>query len=187
MSNFTSSFFDTMDFDDDEPKGESVDGLSLLIAYATESGNSRECAEFAERKAAKLGFKTTIVDLANAKPADLEGHERALFVVSTRSDDENPADAKDSRPPLNSIPFWNALKETPAGSLAAMRFSVLSLGDSSYKQFCWFGKQLDAQLEQLGAKRFHDRVDCDKDYGANMRQWVDATLEKLTAMGASAR
>ena len=45
-----------------------------------------------------------------------------------------------------------------------MKFGVLALGDTGYDEFCQAGKLIDMRLEQLGATRLVDRVDCDVDF-----------------------
>jgi sulfite reductase (NADPH) flavoprotein alpha-component len=181
--NFSASLFATMGFGDDEPAGGArADGQPLAIFYATESGNAEECAQYVRRQAEALGFRATITSLADASPAQLRGTERALFVVSTRSDEETPGDkTKAGRAPANALPFWHALNAPEAPSCAHMRFSVLALGDRSYRDFCAFGRMLDARLEALGAERVAPRVDCDRDYGDGLRAWTADALAKMAA------
>lgn len=53
------------------------------------------------------------------------------------------------------------------------------MGDSSYEFFCQTGKDFDAFLEKLGAKRFIERVDCDVDYDAPAAEWRAKALESV--------
>jgi sulfite reductase (NADPH) flavoprotein alpha-component len=55
------------------------------------------------------------------------------------------------------------------------------LGDKSYVQFCQTGKDFDAQLEKLGAKRIANRVDCDVDWHDDADKWIKTVVEKLPA------
>ena len=51
-----------------------------------------------------------------------------------------------------------------APKLEGVRFSVLALGDQTYEYFCQTGRDFDRKLDELGAERIYDRVDCDVDY-----------------------
>src|SRR5690606_2351282 len=64
------------------------------------------------------------------------------------------------------------------------RFSVCSLGDSNYPRFCQFGRDLDARLESLGARRVHPRQDCDVEFDRPFLSWLEGTLAALTADGS---
>jgi sulfite reductase (NADPH) flavoprotein alpha-component len=49
---------------------------------------------------------------------------------------------------------------------------VLGLGDKYYIDFANAGKLLDARLEQLGATRLTERVDCDVDLDDDAAAWT---------------
>ncbi|MGA9289696.1 MAG: assimilatory sulfite reductase (NADPH) flavoprotein subunit, partial [Anaerobacillus sp.] len=59
------------------------------------------------------------------------------------------------------------------------RFSVLSLGDSSYEFFCQTGKDFDNRLEELGGTRIYPRVDCDLDFDEPAEEWFDGVTNLL--------
>jgi sulfite reductase (NADPH) flavoprotein alpha-component len=58
---------------------------------------------------------------------------------------------------------------------------VLALGDSTYEKYCDAGKRIDRRLEELGAERLHERVDCDIDYDEPAGGWSDIVIERLAA------
>ena len=60
-------------------------------------------------------------------------------------------------------------------------FSILALGDSNYAQFCQAGKNFDARLEELGAKRVQARVDCEVDYEDNAKLWFEGLMVSLSS------
>ena len=81
----------------------------LHVCFATMTGNAESLANRAHDRAVASGIESTLVNLANAKPADLAGWKQALFVVSTWGDGEPPADACD---------FWYELERPPSTSPA---------------------------------------------------------------------
>ena len=66
-----------------------------------------------------------------------------------------------------------------ASICAASRFSVLALGNTTYDQFCKCGREFDAALERHGGIRIYPRVDCDVDYDAPAKHWLDGVLAHL--------
>jgi len=63
-----------------------------------------------------------------------------------------------------------------APALPRLRFSVLTLGDSTYERYCEAGRRLDRRLEELGAIRLHPRTDCDVDDEEPAAAWSAAVL-----------
>ena len=83
--------------------------------------------------------------------------------------------------PDNAEDLWVEASSDSTPRLEKTFFSVLALGDTSYELFCESGKDWDERLEQLGATRLVDRVDCDVDYDAAAEAWA---LDALAAMAA---
>ncbi len=145
----------------------------LTILYGTESGNAEMLADKTLKSAKKQGFKPKMVNMSETTPAALAKAENLLVIVSTWGDGE---------PPETAEPFMKAFLEEKV-DLSQTHFSVLALGDTSYEKFCETGKQVDARLEALGAKRVYDRVDCDVDFDDAYDAWSKAAL---SAFGVSA-
>src|SRR6185312_5447333 len=91
-------------------------------------------------------------------------------VVSTHGDGD---------PPDRALPFFELLQSRKAPRLEHVSYSVLALGDSSYEKFCEAGRQFDARLEALGARRLHAREECDVDFEAPAARWIDSVVGKL--------
>ena len=136
----------------------------VTMLFGTTTGNAEECAKRTATKAAALGFPPRLENLATFKPRQLKEAGLVLAVVSTWGDGEPPDDA---------IPFWEAMGTLAPGALNGVDFGVLALGDLSYAEFCGFGRALDAKLEQLGATRLCDRIECDVDYEENLEMWLE--------------
>ncbi len=144
--------------------------IPLTILYLTESGNSEELADNAAKAAKKLGFKPKLLDAADADIADLPKHENLLVIAATWGEGD---------PPERAVDFYEALMGDGVPRLEGTRFSVLSLGDTAYVNFCEIGKKIDWRLADLGAERAADRVDCDVDFEDPARGWTNSTLETL--------
>lgn len=134
----------------------------LTILYGTESGNSEALASELVTQAKQNGFKPSLLNMADASAASLQDAGRLLVVVSTWGDGEPPESAEG---------FYNSLMQEEV-KLDGVDFSVCALGDTSYDQFCQTGKEMDARLEKLGARRIVERVDCDVDYDDAFKGWA---------------
>ncbi|MFK7909616.1 MAG: assimilatory sulfite reductase (NADPH) flavoprotein subunit [Akkermansiaceae bacterium] len=153
-----------------------VSQKKITVLYGTESGNCEELADQLFKSAKQKGFKPRVTNMADAKVADLKDAGNLLVVVSTWGDGEPPEAAEE---------FYNELMASDV-SLDGVEFSVCALGDTSYDQFCQTGKEVDVQLEKLGAKRFADRVDCDVDYDDAFANWSKSIWANLGEASTSA-
>lgn len=149
--------------------------VALAILFGTESGNSEDLAERTKRKATQLGFAAKTVDMAECKLSELAQMQNVLVIVSTWGDGE---------PPDRVTTFYEQFLADGAPRLEKTRFSVLSLGDSSYPKFCQVGKDFDKRFEELGAHRYHPRTDCDVDFEEAYESWVTGALKSLTSLAA---
>jgi sulfite reductase (NADPH) flavoprotein alpha-component len=151
-----------------------VSAGKLTVLYGTESGNSETLADRAVKEAKKRGFQATMKNMADATPADIAKWSNLLVIVSTWGDGE---------PPETATSFYKEFMSTD-GALAAVRYSVCALGDTSYEKFCQTGKDIDARLATLGAVRANERQDCDVDYEEAFASWLDASLTALKPASA---
>jgi sulfite reductase (NADPH) flavoprotein alpha-component len=142
----------------------------LTILYATESGNSEKLAGDVAKSARKLGFKPTLVDMADLDVASLRDAKRLIVIAATWGEGE---------PPGRAVHTYKTLMSEAAPRLDGVEFGVLALGDTAYAEFCAIGKALDVRLEALGAKRIADRVDCDLDFAAPAAKWIAGALKVL--------
>jgi sulfite reductase (NADPH) flavoprotein alpha-component len=142
----------------------------LTVLYATESGNSEKLAGDVGKAARKLGFKPTLVDMADLEIASLKDVKRLIVIAATWGEGE---------PPARATRTYKELMSEAAPRLDGVEFGVLALGDTAYAEFCAIGKALDARLEALGGKRVADRVDCDLDFAEPAAKWIDGTLKVL--------
>ncbi len=150
----------------------------LTILFGSQTGTAEGLAKKAAREAGKRGFAATVLDMAQTDAGKLAAEENVLIITSTYGDGEPPDNAKALLAALA-----DGAVATPPQSLAHIRFSVCSLGDTNYTQFCQCGKDFDARLEKLGANRVTARTDCDLDYEGKFTAWLDASLAALSEVG----
>ncbi|RST29491.1 assimilatory sulfite reductase (NADPH) flavoprotein subunit [Sphingomonas ginkgonis] len=150
---------------------------TLTILYGTETGNARDLAKQLAASATERGLAPKLADLADYKARGLKDEQDLLFIVSTGGEGDPPAPA---------IGFFEFLEGPRAPKLPDARFAVLALGDSTYEQYCEAGKRVDRRMEELGATRLAERIDCDIDYEEQAAAWSDALLDRLLAELAAA-
>ena len=138
-----------------------------FIFYATETGNCRRVAESLAERSRSAGLDIELHDLRDYRPKSLTKVENALFVIATHGIGEAPD---------GSELFFEYWMSNRAPRLENLNFSILSLGDSSYADFCEMGRVLDDRLRELGANAVVDRVDCDLDYDSLAIEWSDAVV-----------
>ncbi|PKG22348.1 assimilatory sulfite reductase (NADPH) flavoprotein subunit [Niallia nealsonii] len=144
----------------------------ITILYGSQTGTAQGIAETKGKVLTEKGFNVTVSSMNDFKPNNLKKVKNLLIVVSTHGEGD---------PPDNAITFHEFLHGKRAPKLDELNFSVLSLGDSSYEFFCETGKEFDQRLEELGANRIANRVDCDLDYDEPSEEWFNDVLSQLSA------
>lgn len=146
--------------------------VTIDVLFGTQTGNSEFVAGelVTGARARGLGGKATALD--DTTPEQLAAMSHVLVVTSTYGEGELPD---------NAGLFWEALQAETAPRLEGLRYAVLGLGDRGYDDFCQAAKLIDTRLEQLGAGRLHERVDCDVDFEDAAAEWTTAVLERLVA------
>lgn len=134
-------------------------GEPLLVAYASQTGFAEELAHATAKALSGAGAPVTLRELSAVTAADLTGP--ALFVVSTTGEGDAPDPARAF--------IRNVMKD--GAELSGLRYGVLALGDSSYAEFCAFGRSLDAWLARSGASPLFDRVEVDDGDSGALRHW----------------
>lgn len=148
----------------------------ITILSASQTGNARRVAQQLHDSLKEAGLQPGLTSVGDYKSKTLPGEDIVLLVTSTQGEGE---------PPEEAVPLHKFLFGKKSPKLDALHFAVLGLGDSSYPKFCQAGRDFDAQLEKLGARRLHERTDCDLDFQATASAWVAAVTEKLQKIAAA--
>ncbi|MCP4900620.1 MAG: assimilatory sulfite reductase (NADPH) flavoprotein subunit [bacterium] len=155
----------------------------LTILYGSQTGNGRTIATRLEELARSRAINVLKVSMAEYPIARLKRESHLLCIVSTHGEGDPPDDAHS---------LFRSLQKRRTPRLESLRYSVLALGDSSYSKFCEAGRQLDRRLEELGAIRMTDRVECDVDFDRPAAAWINAIVDdveqrfQLESAGATA-
>jgi sulfite reductase (NADPH) flavoprotein alpha-component len=150
----------------------------LLVLYGSQSGTAEGLAKKFAKEAKTKGFEPRVMELNAAAQLDLTKEPRAVIITSTWGDGE---------PPDNATAFWSHISADTAPKLENLNYSVLALGDKNYSEFCGAGKKFDERLESLGAKRVHPRVDCDLDYEAPAKGWMEGVWPALLSESVNSK
>ncbi|MFK3725605.1 molybdopterin-dependent oxidoreductase [Pseudomonas monteilii] len=145
-------------------------GAEWLVLWASQTGNGEHLAALCAQRLSSAGQRTRVQAMDSVELGQLRDAAGVLLVASTFGDGE---------PPDNAVDFWQTLSDAAPDSLRSSRFSVLALGDSSYRQFCGFGRKLDERLAALGADRIQPRLECEPDYEAPAEGWLAELCGKL--------
>ncbi|MEM1444124.1 MAG: sulfite reductase flavoprotein subunit alpha, partial [Verrucomicrobiota bacterium] len=157
------------------PPAAATEKQSMTVLYGSESGNAEKLAGDMKKAADKGGFKSKIVNMADAKPADLAKSDNLLVVVSTWGEGD---------PPDNATAYYEGFMSDAMPQLPKLKYSVCALGDTSYEHFCKIGKDFDERLAKLGGERVFDRADCDVDFDETFKSWLTGALGAFPQAGA---
>ncbi|MBE5252756.1 sulfite reductase subunit alpha [Mixta mediterraneensis] len=148
----------------------------LHILYGSQTGNAEALAQTAAKSARAKGLVPVVQALGEVDLEVFATMRHVLIVTSTYGEGEMPDNAQ---------LFWNAISASTAPRLEEMHFAVLAIGDTGYDGFCQAGKFIDMRLEQLGAKRVVERIDCDIDYEEPSSEWLNNSMPQFAASAGS--
>ena len=154
---------------------EPVPALKIAVLYASQSGTAEGLARKVTKELTAKGHVATVLPLEGYTPASLAAERYAVLIASTYGEGD---------PPDAVQPFYNQLCMEHFPRYENLSFAVLALGDSSYENFCKFGRDLDEKLASLGAFRMCERVDCDVDIDEPFTRWKTSlfrTIEEIVA------
>ncbi|KAL4568907.1 hypothetical protein LXL04_024525 [Taraxacum kok-saghyz] len=148
---------------------------SLLILYATETGNALDAAEQLCREAERRGCPVRIFSLDEFDPSSLPCEEFVIFVVSTTGQGDTPNPMK---------AFWTFLLQRSLGQqwLKNTHYAVFGLGDSGYQKYNFAAKKLDKRLADLGGTSVIERGLGDDQHPSGYEGALDPWMSSLWTM-----
>lgn len=121
------------------------------IFVGTVYGNSLLVAEEAETILSEQGHEVKLFEEGTLEAWQFYRQHYALVITSTTGQGDLP----DSIAPL-----FHAIRDQ-VGYQPELRYGLISLGDSSYDNFCGAGRAFDALLQEQGATRVGEVLEID--------------------------
>ncbi|MEO9079319.1 MAG: flavodoxin domain-containing protein [Rhodanobacter sp.] len=151
--------------DDSEllPEARLAASLPLQVIYASETGVTEQLALDTVRRLQESGVSVRLLRFDALDMSMLAVAEQVLFLVSTCCDGD---------PPEMADGFHRKYMREPS-RLPGLRYGLLAVGDSSYDDFCAFGRQLHQWLQASGAHTLFEPVRMDNEDDAAATQWFD--------------
>lgn len=143
---------------------------NLTILYGTETGNARELANKLKEKASFKNVSVNLFSMYDYDPRKLKDEENVAILVSTHGEGEPPDMAED---------FHKFVTGKRLPKLEKVRFSVLALGDKSYRNFCQTGEEIFTALKKSGAFSVTPLTKCDLNYEVPAEVWMNNFLLNL--------
>jgi sulfite reductase alpha subunit-like flavoprotein len=148
---------------------------SLLILYATETGNAQDAADRIARQCRRIAFHCRVLSMdaysvvgimlgnesscyskthTHPSQPELISEKLVIFVVSTTGSGTEPR---------SMASLWRMLlrSDLPVDLFEDLLFAVFGLGDTSYEKFCWPAKKLARRMSTLGATEICERGEGD--------------------------
>jgi len=126
--------------------GETSTGERALVLFASETGTAAEVAKMFVAELKRRNVRARCVAMDDYEFDNLPQESTVFVIGATCGQGEFPA---------NSRNFHKALMNPglPGDWLANTKFAVFGLGDTAYVYYNKVGKDFDARLAELGAKR----------------------------------
>lgn len=124
---------------------------SILLCYATMSGNTELAARLIEKGIKSEGLEVITYDLADMDATILKEYEAIILGSYTWGDGDLPDECLD---------FYDDLQEI---DLHGKKVAIFGSGDSSYPTYCGAVDVLEKALKDCGAKLLIDKLKVELD------------------------
>lgn len=147
-----------------------VSGGDWLVAYASQTGTGEYLAGQTAATLRAAGLEASSAGIDTLSSDVLSSGRRILFIASTYGEGDAP----------DSAARFASRLAADAARLDQLHYAVLALGDSSYANYCGFGRWLDEALVSRGAQPLFKRIEIDRGAG------IDAWQHQLSHLAGTA-
>jgi sulfite reductase (NADPH) flavoprotein alpha-component len=154
-------------------EGEAPATYAATVLYGSQTGHAERLATDLAARLNESRVQTRLCSTSAYPKRELKDERRLLVIISTQGDGDPPDNARD---------LLEFLSGRRAPRLETLQYAVLALGDSSYPQFCHVGRQVDARLEALGARRVLPLAEADVDFETVAEPWTARISEQVRAL-----
>ncbi len=161
--------------------------LSVLIVYASNSGNTRMVAERIGERLEQHGATVTVRDVSSLRPADLRGYGLVLFGSCTWSRVGPDGQWLEAQLPEHMHRFAESAEHT---RLPGTRFAVFALGRHEYTGFAGAANHLRVLVHKLGGRELVSPLTIDGFPHHQLEvadSWTDQLAAAVAGDGAAAR
>lgn len=132
--------------------------MNILIAYATNSGSTKEAANIAQEEFERLGHAVTVRRAKSVDPSEFALYDLIVFGSCTW-ELITPARRFEGQLHGHFIILRDKLK---GKEFVGKRFAVFGVGDSSYTNFCIAANHLVALVKQIKGSQVGETLRLDK-------------------------
>ena len=142
-------------------RASTVEAVDWLVVFATQTGTGEYLAAQTVATLHTGGLSARSASMDEISDAQLRAATRILFIASTYGEGDAP----------DSGARFSRMLASPDLELGQLHYAVLALGDSSYANYCGFGRHLDTQLRARGAQPLFERVEADRNAATAIEAW----------------
>ncbi|GEK92210.1 flavodoxin [Alkalibacterium kapii] len=143
---------------------------SVMIVYASLTGNTEECTEILEEAFKELGAEVTVEESVYADPTDYKDYDINIVGTYTYGTD---ADLPDEI-----VDFYEELEDV---DLSGKVYGNFGSGDTFYEKYCKSVDDFDDQFEKTGATKGADNVKVnlnpEKEDAKNLKAFAQKLIE----------
>ncbi len=155
--------------------------MTILIVYGTNSGGTKEVAEYIAQECSATGYTIKIQSAEYTTPEDLKGYD-CLLLGSCTWEMITPTKRFEGQLQQHMAKLREGLKGM---TMPGQKIGIFALGDSTYTNFCIAANHLEALVKQMQATQVGETLRIDSYFfdviknRAQVQAWTKRLLQAL--------